>query len=71
MITDAATQAPVKLLLTIPEAVKALGVSRSVLYQLLDTGEVISIKIGRSRRVPVITLEDFVARRLAALQSEG
>jgi excisionase family DNA binding protein len=71
MLTDASTQPPVKLLLTIPEAVKALGVSRSVLYQLLDAGEVVSIKIGRSRRVPVITLEDFVARRLAALQGEG
>ena len=71
MMTDVGTQAPVKLLLTIPEAVKALGVSRSVLYQLLDAGEVISIKIGRSRRVPVITLEDFVARRLAAQQREG
>ena len=70
MITDVGTQSPVKLLLTIPEAVKALGVSRSVLYQLLDAGEVISIKIGRSRRVPVITLEDFVARRLAAQQRE-
>jgi excisionase family DNA binding protein len=59
------TQQRGRLLLTIPEAADALNVSRSILYELLLAGEVTSVKIGRSRRVPMLSLEEFVARRLA------
>jgi excisionase family DNA binding protein len=49
-----------KLLLTVPEAAAALGISRSKLYQLLTTGAVRSIRIDGSRRIPVTALNAYV-----------
>ena len=64
-----------KLLLTVPEASVVLGLSRSVMYELMDAGEIRSVKIGRARRVPFVALEEFVAHRLAeycpALSQKG
>lgn len=54
----------VKLLLTVPEAAQALGVGRSVIYDLLLCGSITSVKIGRARRIPVATLEAFIASQL-------
>lgn len=53
---------PFKLLLTVTEAAAALGLSRSVVYELTAAGALESVTIGRSRRVPVAALHDFVAR---------
>lgn len=58
-----------RLLLTVLEAAEALGVSRSVVYELMDSGDLQNIKIGRSRRIPVASLEEFIARRLSKQQS--
>lgn len=48
------------LLYTIPEAATALRISRTKLYELLDSGEVESIYIGRSRKIPAEGLRIFV-----------
>jgi excisionase family DNA binding protein len=63
----------VTLLLTIPQAAQALNVGRSVLYELLLAGDIASIKIGRSRRIVLASLQDFVARRasIGTLQGGG
>ena len=53
-----------RLLLTVPEAAKALAISRSKLYELLAAGLVRSVRIDGSRRVPVEALETYVARLL-------
>ncbi|MFF3671099.1 helix-turn-helix domain-containing protein [Microtetraspora malaysiensis] len=53
------------LLLTVPEAADALAISRSKLYQLIASGAVDSIRIDGSRRVPVASLHDFIARMAA------
>jgi excisionase family DNA binding protein len=54
--------APVqKLLLTVPEAGRALAINRSKMYDLLNSGHLASVHIGRSRRVRVIDVENFVA----------
>lgn len=53
-----------RLLVTIAEAAAALGISRSALYELVLAGEIPSVKIGRARRIPVKSLEEFVAHRL-------
>jgi len=55
-----------KLLYTIDEAADVLGISRSLMYDLILTGQVPSLKIGRVRRIPVVALESFVERQLAA-----
>jgi excisionase family DNA binding protein len=60
---------PARLLLTVLEAAEALGVSRSVVYELMDSGDLRNIKIGRSRRIPVTSLEEFIAHRLSEQQS--
>lgn len=49
-----------RLLLTAKEAADALGIGRSKVYELMMSGELESVRIGGSRRVPVEALRDFV-----------
>jgi excisionase family DNA binding protein len=49
-----------KLLLTIPEAGAVLSVSRSKIYGLMNSGDLPSVLLGRSRRIRVSDLEQFV-----------
>jgi excisionase family DNA binding protein len=49
-----------KLLLTVPEAAKALAISRSKLYELLASGAVRSVRIDGSRRIPLNALNDYI-----------
>jgi excisionase family DNA binding protein len=51
-----------KLLYRSAEAAETLGVSRPRLYQLMAAGELGSVKIGASRRVPAVDLEAYVSR---------
>jgi excisionase family DNA binding protein len=53
---------PPRVLLTPEEAAKALGISRSKLYELLRTGTLESIRIDRLRRIPIQALHEFVDR---------
>lgn len=50
-----------KRLLTAGEASVVLGLSRSVLYTLLSSGDLASVKIGRARRIPTEAIDRFVA----------
>ncbi|MBR7838856.1 helix-turn-helix domain-containing protein [Actinospica durhamensis] len=50
------------LLYTIPEAATALRISRTKLYELLDSGDVESVYIGRSRKIPAEGLRIYVQR---------
>lgn len=50
------------LLHRIEDAARILGIGRSNLYKLMDSGEVESIKIGKSRRITQAALERYVAR---------
>jgi excisionase family DNA binding protein len=45
------------------------GLGRSKLYQLMDAGEIRSVKVGKRRLIPVSALREFVAR-LEAEQAE-
>ena len=49
-----------KLLLTVPEVGAALAISRSKVYELLESGSIASVYIGRSRRIRVSDVEAFV-----------
>ena len=51
-----------KLLLTIDEAAQRLGIGRSHAYIYVMKGEIPSVKLGRSRRVPAAALDEFVER---------
>jgi excisionase family DNA binding protein len=48
------------LLLSIPQAGKALGIGRSKIYELISDGELETVHIGRAVRLPVDTVETFV-----------
>jgi excisionase family DNA binding protein len=50
-----------KLLLTPIEAAQALGIGRSKVYELLQTGQLKSVRIGCCRRIPLDAVHDFLA----------
>jgi excisionase family DNA binding protein len=51
-----------KLLLRPEEAAEVLSIGRSRLYELLGRGELASVRIGTSRRVPAEELVRYVDR---------
>ncbi len=51
-------------LLTVREAADFLRISRSRLYELMDRGELIYLKLGRSRRIPRRAVIELAARGL-------
>lgn len=53
-------------MLTVEQAAEALALSRTKTFALLKDGSLRSVKIGRSRRVPVSALEAFIAGLVAA-----
>lgn len=42
---------PSSLLLTVEQAARRLGVGRTLMYELLRTGQVPSVRVGRLRRI--------------------
>jgi excisionase family DNA binding protein len=54
------TTTPTKLLLTTEEAASVLGIGRTRMYQLVRTGKVRSVTLGRSRRIRPEDLETYV-----------
>jgi len=49
-----------KLLLTPREAADVLGIGRSKLYELLQAGQIPSVRIGKCRRIPATALRELV-----------
>jgi excisionase family DNA binding protein len=47
-----------------------LDVSRTTVYALLAAGELESVRIGRSRRIPAESVESYVARLRAGRNGE-
>lgn len=68
-----------KLLLTVEEAAKAIGIGRTKMFELISTGAIKSVRIGASRRVPSAAIAEYVERlstvaeapRLEMLSSGG
>jgi excisionase family DNA binding protein len=57
---ESSVQAP---LINIGEAAKYLGVGRRVIYQLIETGEIRAVKVGRGLRLEMASLEALRSRR--------
>jgi len=53
------------LLLRPDEAARELGIGRGKAYELIRSGELPSIRIGRSVRVPMTKLQDWINERAA------
>jgi len=54
---------PRKLLVSVEEAAQMLSIGRSLVYKLVLSKQVLSVKIGRTRRIPVFALEAFIAQQ--------
>jgi excisionase family DNA binding protein len=52
------------LMCTVEEAARLLGVSRTLTYRLIKDGQLLSIKIGKRRLVPMTSLESFIAEQI-------
>ncbi|WP_072689369.1 helix-turn-helix domain-containing protein [Rhodococcus marinonascens] len=49
-------------LLTIPQTMEALSLGRSKVFELIESGEIRSVKIGRSRRIPMSAINEYIER---------
>ncbi|MEU4655786.1 helix-turn-helix domain-containing protein [Streptomyces sp. NPDC023723] len=51
-------------LLTVPDVMMRLRLGRSTVYDLIRSGRLVSITVGRSRRIPADALRDFITREI-------
>ena len=61
---------PAPLLLSVEEAAAQLRIGRSRMFELIRLGEVLSVKVGGSRRVPFDSVKAYVDR-LVSEQGSG
>lgn len=54
----------VQLLITVEEAAKRLSIGRSHMYALMGQGQILSVKLGRNRRIPVKALEEYADAKI-------
>ena len=59
-----------KILLSVEEAAALMSLGRSAMYDLVRRNEIVSIKVGRTRRIPLVALQNFVAQQIA-LNEQG
>ena len=53
------------------EAAKAIGISRSRIYELIARGEIPSIRVGGVVRVPVASLQGWVNQKISDRAASG
>jgi excisionase family DNA binding protein len=52
----------VRLLYSVEEAAELLGIGRTFMFELVATGQVESLKIGRRRKIPGHALSEYIER---------
>ena len=57
-------------LLTVSEVAERLGCGRTFVYELIGSGELETVKLGRLRRVPVAALDALVERHRASARDD-
>jgi excisionase family DNA binding protein len=57
--------------LKVPEAAARLGLGRSKVYELIASGELQIVRVGRAVRVPARAVEDFASRMETTAQRPG
>ena len=55
-----------RVLLSVEDAAERLDIGRTMIYELIASGQLATITIGRLRKVPVAEVNEFVERRRAA-----
>ena len=59
-----------RVMLSVADAARCLSVGRSTMYELIRSGEIESVHIGRLHRVPADCLHEFVDRCRRAQTAE-
>ena len=59
-----------QVLYRIPEAMRLLGLSRSVIYKLIGSGRLRSVKEGTTRLIPAEAIAEYVALLEAEAESD-
>lgn len=54
------------LLVRVEEAARILSLSRSTIYEMMDAGELPSIRRGTARRIPVAALREWINRQIGS-----
>lgn len=57
-------------LLTVPEVARRLKLSKSKVYLLCQRGEIPSIQLGKSVRIPLDELETWLRRQVYVVRDE-
>jgi excisionase family DNA binding protein len=52
------------LLVRVEEAARILSLSRSTIYEMMDSGELPSVRWGAARRIPMAALRAWVERQV-------
>ncbi len=60
-VIDLTVRADNRLLLSVEEAAERLGIGRSLMYELISSGQVASIRVGRLRRIAPEALSAYIA----------
>ncbi|GEK19919.1 helix-turn-helix domain-containing protein [Cellulomonas xylanilytica] len=60
-----------RILLSVNEAAAALGIGRTLMYELLGSGQVESVFVGRLHRVPADALMAFVDKLRSESQGDA
>jgi excisionase family DNA binding protein len=53
----------------ISDTARFLGVSRSLVYRLINSGVLPTVRIGRSRRIPIRAVREWTASNLHSVSS--
>ena len=60
-----------RVLYRIDEAAELLSISKSRVYELVRSGQIRTVKVGKSHRVPARSLDEYVARLLRGSSGHG
>lgn len=60
-----------KFLYTVEETAESLSIGRTAVYQLLNSGQLESVHIGRARRVVHSSIEAYIEKLLQNKAEEG
>lgn len=69
-VTDTNAALALAPVLTVEEAAQRLRIGRTLMYALIASGDVESVRIGRLRRVPTDALDEYVLRLRGLLDGE-
>lgn len=60
-----------RVLYRVEDAAALLSVSRTRVYELIRSGQLRTVQVGKSRRVPARSLDEYVARLLRGSAGNG